>query len=85
NSAYGNTWPGAALPFGMVQSSPTTYRTSDGDQKGGYEYTADKLRGFGMTRLSGTGCEGRFSAFDFPVLPYTGALPDSGLPRSPAA
>ncbi|WP_433340384.1 GH92 family glycosyl hydrolase [Streptomyces sp. CA-253872] len=85
NSAYGNTWPGAALPFGMVQSSPTTYRTSDGDQKGGYEYTADKLRGFGMTRLSGTGCEGRFSAFDFPVLPYAGALPDGGLPRSPAA
>jgi len=68
NSAYGNTWPGATTPFGMVQSSPTTYRSSDGDQKGGYEYSADKIRGFGRTRLSGTGCEGRFSAFDFPVL-----------------
>ncbi|MFG2767681.1 glycoside hydrolase family 92 protein, partial [Streptomyces rubiginosohelvolus] len=42
NSAYGNTWPGATTPFGMVQSSPTTYRSSDGDQKGGYEYSADK-------------------------------------------
>ncbi|MFI5758495.1 GH92 family glycosyl hydrolase [Streptomyces sp. NPDC051569] len=84
NSAYGNTWPGATVPFGMVQPSPTTYRTSDGDQKGGYEYTADKLRGFGMTRLSGTGCEGRFSAFDFPVLPYTGELPGYALPKSPA-
>lgn len=58
NSAYGNTWPGATTPFGMVQSSPTTYRSSDGDQKGGYEYSADKIRGFGMTRLSGTGVEG---------------------------
>lgn len=85
NSAYGNTYPGATVPFGMVQSSPTTYRTSDGDQKGGYEYTADRLRGFGMTRLSGTGCEGRFSGFDFPVLPYTGALPDGALPHSPAS
>ncbi|MFD7436108.1 GH92 family glycosyl hydrolase [Streptomyces sp. NPDC059861] len=85
NSAYGNTWPGATVPFGMVQSSPVTYRTSDRDQKGGYEYTADKLRGFGMTRLSGTGCEGRFSGFDFPLLPYTGALPDGALPTSPAS
>lgn len=85
NSAYGNTWPGATVPFGMVQSSPTTYRSSDGDQKGGYEYTADKLRGFGMTRLSGTGCEGRFSAFDFPVLPYTGELAHGAPPTSPAS
>ncbi|MFJ3136230.1 GH92 family glycosyl hydrolase [Streptomyces sp. NPDC086843] len=84
NSAYGNTYPGATVPFGMVQSSPTTYRTSDGDQKGGYEYTADRIRGFGMTRLSGTGCEGRFGGFDFPVLPYTGALPSGALPTSPA-
>lgn len=84
NSAYGDTYPGATVPFGMVQSSPTTYRTSDGDQKGGYEYTADRIRGFGMTRLSGTGCEGRFGAFDFPVLPYTGDLPGGALPTSPA-
>lgn len=83
NSAYGNTWPGATTPFGMVQSSPTTYRSSDGDQKGGYEYSADKIRGFGMTRLSGTGCEGRFSAFDFPVLPYAGPLDGGALPTSP--
>lgn len=84
NSAYGNTWPGATVPFGMVQSSPTTYRSSDGDAKGGYEYTADRLRGFGMTRLSGTGCEGRNSGFDFPVLPFTGELAGRALPANPA-
>ena len=56
NDHYGNTYPGATVPFGMVQLSPTTYRSSDGEQFGGYEYSADQLRGFGMTRLSGTGC-----------------------------
>ena len=29
NDAYGNTYPGAAVPFGMVQSSPTTYKEGD--------------------------------------------------------
>ncbi|WP_265521687.1 GH92 family glycosyl hydrolase [Oerskovia flava] len=86
NAAYGNTWPGAALPFGMVQSSPTTYRTSDGDARGGYEYSADELRGFGMNRLSGTGCVNRNGAFDFPVLPYSGPLTgDGALPTSPGS
>ncbi|MEK8226271.1 hypothetical protein NKG05_09700 [Oerskovia sp. M15] len=62
----------------MVQSSPTTYRSSDGDMRGGYEYSADKIRGFGMNRLSGTGCVNRNGAFDFPVLPYAGGLTDQG-------
>src|SRR5690348_11384274 len=29
NDAYGNTFPGAAVPFGMVQPSPTTYRAGN--------------------------------------------------------
>lgn len=82
NSAYGNTWPGAALPFGMTQFTPTTYDSATGDAKGGYEYGADQLRGFGMTRLSGTGCEGRNSAFDLPLLPYTGAVTGDGAPAT---
>ncbi|KZM33823.1 GH92 family glycosyl hydrolase [Oerskovia enterophila] len=84
NAAYGNTWPGATVPFGMVQSSPTTFRSRDGDMRGGYEYSADKIRGFGMNRLSGTGCVNRNGAFDFPVLPYAGPLTAQGaLPSSP--
>jgi predicted alpha-1,2-mannosidase len=89
NDAYGNTYPGATLPFGMVQPSPTTYKvgeTNDGvREKGGYEYTADQIRGFGMTRYTGTGCTGRFGGYEFPTMPYAGALAADGtLPRNPA-
>ncbi|MFT3866169.1 MAG: GH92 family glycosyl hydrolase [Solirubrobacterales bacterium] len=80
NSAYGNTWPGATMPFGMTQFTPTTYKTENGEASGGYEYSADELRGFGMTRLSGTGCEGTNSAFDIPLLPYTGTVGSEGEP-----
>src|ERR1700761_6997990 len=84
NSAYGNTWPGAAMPFGMTQFTPTTHGTRANPDAGGYEYASDEIRGFGMTRLSGTGCEGTNSAFDIPLLPYTGELSGNGaLPTSP--
>jgi predicted alpha-1,2-mannosidase len=89
NAAYGNTFPGATMPFGMVQNSPATYASQKvnddiGHTRGGYEYNADAIRGFGLTRLSGTGCSGRFGGFDFPILPYTGPLTGSALPSSPA-
>ncbi|GAB7046802.1 GH92 family glycosyl hydrolase [Catenuloplanes indicus] len=87
NDAYGNTYPGAALPFGMVQPSPTTYKPGNAlvGEKGGYEYTAGLIRGFGMTRHSGTGCTGRFGGYEFPVIPYAGELPGGVLPSGPAA
>src|ERR1700750_1325206 len=82
NAAYGNTWPGAAMPFGMTQFSPTTHGTRRNPDSGGYEYAANEIRGFGMPRLSGTGCEGTNSAFDIPLLPYTGALSGTGGPEN---
>ncbi|WP_243228830.1 GH92 family glycosyl hydrolase [Microbacterium sp. CIAB417] len=85
NDHYGNTFPGATVPFGMVQSSPTTYQTSTGEQYGGYEYQSDQLRGFGMTRLSGTGCRSNYGGFDFPVLPFAGELTNGALPSNPAS
>ncbi len=86
NDAYGNTFPGAGRPFGMVQPSPTTWAEGNANvgQKGGYEYTASLIRGFGMTRYDGTGCTGRFGGYDFPTIPYAGELTDGVLPSSPA-
>src|ERR1700754_3966005 len=49
---FGNTFPGAAAPFGMVQVSPDT-----GGQ-GGYDYKASAIYGFSQTHLSGVGCGG---------------------------
>lgn len=86
NDAYGNTYPGATVPFGMVQPSPTTYKAGNAliGEKGGYEYTASLIRGFGMTRYSGTGCTGRYGGYEFPTIPYAGELTDGVLPSSPA-
>ena len=86
NDAYGNTFPGAAVPFGMVQPSPTTYQAGNPlvGEKGGYEYTASLIRGFGMTRYSGTGCTGRYGGYEFPTVPYAGSLVDGVLPVNPS-
>jgi len=51
---HGHTYPGAVLPFGMVQLSPDT-RLDGWDGCSGY-YTTDSLvYGFSHTHLSGTG------------------------------
>ncbi|MGH3156460.1 MAG: GH92 family glycosyl hydrolase, partial [Streptosporangiaceae bacterium] len=63
-----DTFPGADVPFGMVQWSPDTPSRPDG---GGYNYTDTSITGFSLTHLSGPGCA---IAGDFPVLPVTGAL-----------
>ena len=48
----GNTYPGATLPFGMVQLSPDT----DANSASGYRYADNKIQGFSHNHLSGTGC-----------------------------
>ncbi len=52
----GNTFPGATLPFGMVQWSPDT-ETGFLKRRSGYVYGDDKIRGFSLTHLSGAGCQ----------------------------
>ena len=61
----GNTFPGATLPFGMIQWSPDTGTDT------WYDYTASQIYGFSLTHLSGSGCT---IYQDFPVLPWAGDL-----------
>src|SRR5579875_2603074 len=63
-----DTFPGADVPFGMLQWSPDTPSRPDG---GGYNYTDTSITGFSLTHVSGPGCA---IGGDIPVLPVTGSL-----------
>ena len=51
---HGHTFPGATVPFGMVQLSPDT-RKDSWDGCSGYHYSDSTILGFSHTHLSGTG------------------------------
>ncbi|MHB8579119.1 MAG: GH92 family glycosyl hydrolase [Ignavibacteriaceae bacterium] len=51
---HGHTFPGAVVPFGMVQLSPDN-GTSGWDWCSGYNYSDTVIIGFSHTHLSGTG------------------------------
>ncbi|MBN2571646.1 MAG: GH92 family glycosyl hydrolase, partial [Ignavibacteriales bacterium] len=51
---HGHTYPGASLPFGMIQLSPDT-RLEGWDGCSGYHYSDSVIYGFTHTHLSGTG------------------------------
>src|SRR3977135_3348868 len=51
---HGHTFPGATMPFGMVQLSPDT-RLTGWDGCSGYHYSDSVIYGFSHTHLSGTG------------------------------
>lgn len=51
---HGHTYPGAVVPYGMVQLSPDT-RLNGWDGCSGYHYTDTVVYGFSHTHLSGTG------------------------------
>jgi predicted alpha-1,2-mannosidase len=63
-------FPGADVPFGMIQWSPDT--TPDLAQSGGlYSYADSRISGFSLTHLSGSGC----AAYgDVPILPTVGPI-----------
>ncbi len=67
---HGHTFPGATLPFGMVQLSPDTDNTR-WDACSGYHRTDGSIMGFSHTHLSGTGIG---DMLDVLVVPTRGAL-----------
>jgi predicted alpha-1,2-mannosidase len=72
----GNTFPGAVVPFGMVQLSPDT---APGKRAfgGGYTYGDNRIKGFSLKHLSGPGCP---AYQDFSLTPTT-----APIGRSPAS
>ena len=65
---HGHTFPGATLPFGMIQLSPDS-RLDGWDGCGGYHYSDNVIHGFSHTHLSGTGVS---DYGDLLVMPFTG-------------
>lgn len=65
---HGHTFPGATVPFGMMQLSPDT-RLTGWDGCSGYHYTDDIVYGFSHTHLSGTGVS---DYGDLLVMPFVG-------------
>ena len=57
--AGGAVFPGATVPFGMIQWSPDTGPSAEF----GYHYRDDRILGFSVTHLSGAGCA---AMLDFP-------------------
>ena len=57
-----NLYPGAAMPFGLVQLSPDT--ESHGY---GYHYYQPDIQGFSMTHMSGPGCSNEGDVFFTPT------------------
>ncbi len=71
---HGHTYPGATVPYGMVQLSPDT-RNKTWDGSSGYHYSDPSILGFSHTHLSGTGCA---DLGDFLFLPFIGeAIPEN--------
>ncbi|MEN6459014.1 MAG: GH92 family glycosyl hydrolase [Thermoguttaceae bacterium] len=79
---FGHTYPGATVPFGMVQLSPDT-RLGTWEGCSGYCHDDTAILGFSHTHLSGTGC---LDLGDVRVIPLAGdadTFDTAGYPRLP--
>src|SRR5437870_2114581 len=72
-------FPGADVPFGMLQWSPDTPSQNEG---GGYDFGDRAITGFSLTHLSGPGC-GIFGDIGF--LPVTRAVESPMTAQQPFA
>jgi predicted alpha-1,2-mannosidase len=71
---HGHTYPGATVPFGMVQLSPDN-GTAGWDWCSGYNYSDSVIAGFSHTHLSGTGIG---DLYDISVLPTANKEANAG-------
>lgn len=79
---HGHTFPGATVPFGMVQISPDT-RWEDWDGSSGYHYSDKTIMGFSQTHLSGTGAPEYCDVLLMPTVGEVQLLPgDENDPKS---
>ena len=77
---HGHTYPGATVPFGMVQLSPDT-RLTGWDGCSGCHFSDEVVYGFSHTHLSGTGVS---DYGDILLMPMTGTpRVDNGAERGP--
>lgn len=67
---HGHCYPGATVPFGMVQLSPDT-GVGDWDHCSGYHHDDTSIMGFSHTHLSGTGAA---DLLDILLMPGTGVV-----------
>src|SRR4030095_8158044 len=68
---HGHTFPGATIPFCIVQLSPDTRVDGSWDGCSGYHYSDSVIYGFSHTHLSGTGCS---DYGDIMLMPMMGAV-----------
>lgn len=73
----GNTYPGAVVPFGMVQLSPDN-GLPGWDRIAGYYYPDSTIAGFSHTHLSGTGAG---DMYDLLVMPLNSRFSESLTPK----
>ncbi|WP_299333702.1 GH92 family glycosyl hydrolase [uncultured Psychroserpens sp.] len=75
---HGHTYPGATMPFGMMQLSPDT-RLDGWDGCSGYHYSDEYIYGFSHTHLSGTGVS---DYGDILLMPTNGVYFNNGSDNS---
>src|SRR3954468_306601 len=84
--APGFVFPGADVPFGMVQNSPDTFTPAGYDDPigpySGYMGHHTQIRGFSLLNLSGPGVA---EAGDLPFLPWTAPVAPPADPQQYAA
>ena len=70
NADNGHTFPGACVPFGLIQASPETGNDS-WRYCSGFNYEDDSIMGFAQTHLNGTGCS---DLGDILLFPFSGEV-----------